>query len=649
MKLKTLAVQVLTVIFALALIPLFPSTASAAEGSISIQGKTGTYTKLTDAIAAASDGDVLVVTGDVVEDTTVSVTKDITLVAGVGGGSLQIGYSAYLSNASGNKLVLGSGSASGDLLTLESSNVTLWQTNGETLIRDGVIIRNTLDTGYSVFFETGNSTGSITGGTIEGGEHALQMANGAHVTTISGGVIRAHDTALNATGTGTRIDVISGGTFTNEVNARMRSVVYVENAQIGTISGGNFTATTGSAITVMLGGWIDVITGSASLVTNQVSDPVYMRGRALNITVGGPGYGDTGVGTISGGTFSGEIAAFVRGFDDTYPAKVNSIAGGTFTGQYRGLQVDLYSQVDVIRGAAFSGNVFGVNNAGTIDAIELGSLNGGTSGLRNWSTGSIGTISGGSIVGHNMCGIHNLGAIGLISGGTITGADNAVFSNDSPAGTINVISGGVFWGKGGDAVVLGGNVSLEPGLTTEVQGMGRYWAGSGNIFNDENLVGYPAGFHMSTITEPVGGISETEFRYLTKTLAIKYDRNGGMGEMADMSGEYKEKMVIRENAFTHKGRVFKGWNTAADGSGTSYAPGFQHALVDNLTLYAQWETPAPPPAPANPASATPLPTYYSSPPTGDALGVVLLLSIVLVIGITAGAAYALHRRRRQKP
>ena len=35
---------------------------------------------------------------------------------------------------------------------------------------------------------------------------------------------------------------------------------------------------------------------------------------------------------------------------------------------------------------------------------------------------------------------------------------------------------------------------------------------------------------------------------------------------------------------------FLSWNTAADGSGTSYAAGAEFTVTGSITLYAQWET-----------------------------------------------------------
>jgi uncharacterized repeat protein (TIGR02543 family) len=45
--------------------------------------------------------------------------------------------------------------------------------------------------------------------------------------------------------------------------------------------------------------------------------------------------------------------------------------------------------------------------------------------------------------------------------------------------------------------------------------------------------------------------------------------------------------------FAKTGFTFSGWNTAADGSGTSYSPGNTFAISTNTTLYARW-TPVPP-------------------------------------------------------
>lgn len=45
---------------------------------------------------------------------------------------------------------------------------------------------------------------------------------------------------------------------------------------------------------------------------------------------------------------------------------------------------------------------------------------------------------------------------------------------------------------------------------------------------------------------------------------------------------------LRENGFTRRGYRFTGWNTAADGTGTAYAPAQPYNTKSDLSLYAQW-------------------------------------------------------------
>ena len=72
---------------------------------------------------------------------------------------------------------------------------------------------------------------------------------------------------------------------------------------------------------------------------------------------------------------------------------------------------------------------------------------------------------------------------------------------------------------------------------------------------------------------------------------IAYNANGGTGTMNNQSPKYDQTVNLTANAFTRTGYTFVGWNTKADGSGTSYA---DKASVKNLaasgtvTLYAKW-------------------------------------------------------------
>lgn len=46
--------------------------------------------------------------------------------------------------------------------------------------------------------------------------------------------------------------------------------------------------------------------------------------------------------------------------------------------------------------------------------------------------------------------------------------------------------------------------------------------------------------------------------------------------------------VLRNTYLTRPGYFFKGWNTAANGTGTAYNPGATFSFSSKVTLYAQW-------------------------------------------------------------
>ena len=89
---------------------------------------------------------------------------------------------------------------------------------------------------------------------------------------------------------------------------------------------------------------------------------------------------------------------------------------------------------------------------------------------------------------------------------------------------------------------------------------------------------------------------------------VVFNANGGTGKMEDQEMIYDKATALRANTFTRVGYRFDGWNTRADGTGTTYA---DKATVKNLAekaesrviLYAGWHS-APPELEAKDA------TYY---------------------------------------
>ena len=72
------------------------------------------------------------------------------------------------------------------------------------------------------------------------------------------------------------------------------------------------------------------------------------------------------------------------------------------------------------------------------------------------------------------------------------------------------------------------------------------------------------------------------------THTIHFNSNGGSGTMNDQTVNEFEPTVLNDNGFTRTGYVFEGWNTAADGTGDYYADGATVTLLNDMTLYAQW-------------------------------------------------------------
>lgn len=81
---------------------------------------------------------------------------------------------------------------------------------------------------------------------------------------------------------------------------------------------------------------------------------------------------------------------------------------------------------------------------------------------------------------------------------------------------------------------------------------------------------------------------------IEKHYQVAFDANGGTGSMANQQFTSGVTQTLTANAYTYAGHYFDGWNTSADGNGTSYA---DEELISTdltnvggsvVTLYAQW-------------------------------------------------------------
>ena len=96
-----------------------------------------------------------------------------------------------------------------------------------------------------------------------------------------------------------------------------------------------------------------------------------------------------------------------------------------------------------------------------------------------------------------------------------------------------------------------------------------------------------AGDTINYVNGVWGGEEPTE-------LTVTFEANGSAeypveGTMAPQTVTANTETQLNANTFTREGYNFTGWNTEADGTGTSYADGATVNLTENTTLYAQWQ------------------------------------------------------------
>ena len=101
-------------------------------------------------------------------------------------------------------------------------------------------------------------------------------------------------------------------------------------------------------------------------------------------------------------------------------------------------------------------------------------------------------------------------------------------------------------------------------------------------------------FISTTFSKYISKLSNAiSITYSRPHYTVKFNSNGGTGTMSDMNITRAVSQTLTANAYTKSGYDFIGWNTAADGSGNSYADEEEIAYAsitdgDVITLYAQW-------------------------------------------------------------
>lgn len=142
-----------------------------------------------------------------------------------------------------------------------------------------------------------------------------------------------------------------------------------------------------------------------------------------------------------------------------------------------------------------------------------------------------------------------------------------------------------------------------------------------------------------------------------KAFDLSYDLNGSEDEQTTdfATVECVTETEIAAGQPVRNGYSFAGWNTAEDGSGTSYAAGDKIELSTPVTLFAQWEkqasgptvTPETPGDQAKPSASTGSNSAASQggfAKTADAAALAIPVALVIAAGAATCMAFAARRR-----
>ena len=151
----------------------------------------------------------------------------------------------------------------------------------------------------------------------------------------------------------------------------------------------------------------------------------------------------------------------------------------------------------------------------------------------------------------------------------VTTTDNSDTFTAGPI-TVSNATGAVSFAVTASSTAL--SVSPQGAITTT----GTLLAGSYSISGIDSDLSSDAGAWTYTLT--VNNPSVT----------VTFNANGGTGSMAPESENTTTPLI--PNVFTQATHAFTEWNTAANGSGVSYANGATYSFVAPVTLYAQWAT-----------------------------------------------------------
>jgi len=96
------------------------------------------------------------------------------------------------------------------------------------------------------------------------------------------------------------------------------------------------------------------------------------------------------------------------------------------------------------------------------------------------------------------------------------------------------------------------------------------------------------GTSYAPVTSYTNNADLTLYAQWIRIYTVTYDVNGGTGAPGNKTKTHDVELTLSADVPTRTSYAFAGWNTSADGSGTSYAFGAIYKDNADVTLYAQW-------------------------------------------------------------
>ncbi|GHV69904.1 hypothetical protein AGMMS49928_14790 [Spirochaetia bacterium] len=145
----------------------------------------------------------------------------------------------------------------------------------------------------------------------------------------------------------------------------------------------------------------------------------------------------------------------------------------------------------------------------------------------------------------------------------------------------------VIYNANGGSGTVPGSQTVNPGSSITLAGQGSL-SRSGCTFSGWNTNAAGTGTSYAVGASLTANTNIT--LYAKWTVTVSYDANGGSGtvSVSQTATAGSSVTVAGQGSLVYSGKIFDGWNTNSDGTGTTYAAGSSLTVNANTTLYAQW-------------------------------------------------------------